>query len=90
MTDDPSLLAASAMTYVGVQVILLGLLMLSVGIIIGVNIVAQPAAVEYYSPVLGYAQLPYWLERAATVSKGAAVSAVLSLGGLIWMDYTRD
>lgn len=88
--DDPGLLAAGVGTFVGQQVILLGLLMLSLGILVGINIVARPAAIEHYTPLLGYSDLPAYLERAALVSKVAAATALASALGLVYLDYTHD
>lgn len=92
MTDrtDPSLLNAAALSFVGVQVILLGTLFLSLGIILGINLVAQPAAADLASMAVDMpgaeVELPQYLVQAATITKVAAVSAVLSVGGLIYLD----
>jgi hypothetical protein len=90
MSDEPSLLAATAGTFVGNQVILLGLLMLSIGVLVGVNIIAQPAAAEHYSPMFGYTNMPWYLDRAAFISRAAAGTAAVSTAGLVYLDYTHD
>lgn len=91
MTDDePSLLAATAGTHVGNQVILLGLLFLAIGVLVGVNLIAQPAAAEHYTPMLGYTDMPWYLDRATVISKAAAATAAVSTAGLIFLDYTHE
>lgn len=90
MTDHPLTILRSQVAAVDRELFLMGLLMLSVGILVGVNLVARPAAAQHYSPVLGYVELPRYLEVAAWVSKASAAAATISLGGLLYLDYTHE
>lgn len=91
MSDDNTfLLVAGINTFVGKQVVWLGVLMFSIGALIGINIVAQPVAAEYYSPLVGYTEMPWYMERAALASKLAAGASLLSTIALVYLDYTHD
>jgi len=90
-SDAPSLLQAGALTPVGLQTLFLGLLMLSVGIAFGINLVAQPAlqAQVMPTPLDGGTTIPDWAARAAKIELAAWGGAGLSLVGLVYVDYTQ-
>jgi len=89
MSDKPLFLRVSALSFVGRQVLLLGFLMLSLGILIGINLVAQPAMADVWAvSAIGHTpEVPEYLTRAGVISKVSAAAAAASLVGLLWLDY---
>lgn len=90
MTEDPPrLLAVSALSFVGAQVVLLGLLMLSLGLVLGIEMVLQPAvATQAAATPLGAApDLPGYVQDVTAIRNGAVATAAVALTGLLWLDW---
>lgn len=90
--ERPSLLRITVFDYVGIQVVLLGLMMLSLGILLGTNLVGLRAYahIQSQTPPGAIAPVPDYLYFASTINKGAAVSTALSLAGLIYLDWVNE
>lgn len=90
--NQPSLLRVTVFDYVGLQVVLLGFMMLSLGILIGTNLVGIPAyqSMQASLPVGVRADVPAYLKLASKINLLAAGSTVLSLAGLIYLDWVNE
>ena len=83
MSDrGPILLRVSALTPLGLQVVLFGLLVFAMGIVIGIEMVMQP-----YLGTVESLYLPPWTNDVKMVRNVGVVTAILALGGTIALDY---
>lgn len=96
MTDkqpQPKLLDAAALSFLGQQTILLGLLMLLIGLVFGIEFVTQAYVSEVAVQQVGVPgasyELPEWVGQVTMIRNGAVASALLALTGLLWLDYTH-
>lgn len=96
MNDEPqpTLLDAAALSFLGQQTILLGLLMLSIGLVFGIEFVTQAYVSDVAAQQVGVMgtsfEYPEWVGQVTIIRNGAVASALLSLTGLLYLDYTHE
>lgn len=89
MTDQPSLIKADLRSYLGLQVVLLGLLMFAIGLWFGVVWIGEAAWASMLasSPAPAHVDPPAYLQTASAINLWAVAVAVASLVGLIGLDW---
>jgi hypothetical protein len=93
MTEQPSLIRADLLSYVGLQVVLLGLMMFAIGVWFGVVWIGEAAwsSMLASSPVTAQPDPPAYLQTASAINLWAVAVAVVSLLGLLGLDWVgRD
>lgn len=91
MTDQPSLIKADLRSYLGLQVVLLGLLMFAIGLWFGVVWVGEAAWASMLtsSPPGVTPPVPEYLRVASAINLWAIVTAWGALLGLIGLDWVK-
>lgn len=89
MTDnDPKLLRVGALTPLGAQFVLLGCAMFAIGIVIGIEYLAQPAMAEWAAMgSVGDVSYPDWLLRAEHIRNAGVVTAAVGFAGALYLDW---